>query len=363
MKKRSLAIVLAAMMMVTGLTACGNQNTAPAAGSAAASAAASSTPQEAADKQVTIKLGYTHSNPDREQDDEVMYAETFKEYVESHSDSITVELYPGNALGNQADTVGAVAAGTVEMTIQNSSQLNNYDINTLIFGMPGTFNDIAETNKVVDSDWAKEILEETRQTTGIRVLGNYCSGMRSFTCKGHELRSVEDAKGLTFRVPESPIYSEMVKAISANAVPMPSSEMYVAMQNGVVDGQENPIQNVVIDKTYEVQDWYVLDNHTPTVMSYMMSDKFYNSLSEAQQAVVNEAHEVAMEKTREVVGKLEASGIATLEANGMTVYVPTDEELKGWHDAYGPVCEKYMREQVGDELVDQLMALLAEIRG
>lgn len=359
MKKRCLALGLAVLMAGSLFAACGNQSSSAAPSASSNNGAASS--QE--EKKVTIKLGYTHSNPNREEDDEVMYAETFKEYVESHSDSITVDLYPGSALGSQADTVGAVASGTVEMTIQNSSQLNNYDINTMIFGMPGTFNDIEETNKVVDSDWAKEILEKTRTTTGIRVLGNYCSGMRSFTCKGHELRSVEDAKGLTFRVPESPIYSQMVTAISANAVPMPSSEMYVAMQNGVVDGQENPIQNVVIDKTYEVQDWYVLDNHTPTVMSYMISDKFYNSLSDAQKAVIEEANAEAMAKAREVVTNLEAKGIETLEANGMTVYTPTAEELKGWHDAYGPVCEKYMREQVGDEMVDGLLELLGQIRG
>lgn len=339
MKKRYLAVVLAAMMAMSA-----------------------SVIVHADEKEVTIKLGYTHSNPNPEESDEVMYAETFKKYVEENCDSIKVELYPGNALGSQPDTVGAVSAGTVQMTIQNSSLLNNYDPNTMIFNMPGAFLDIEETNAVMDSDWAKEILEETCKNTGIRVLGNSCTGMRSFTCKGHEMRSVEDAKGLTFRVPDSPVYTEMVNALSANAVPMPSSEMYVAMQNGVVDGQENPIQNVVIDKTYEVQDWYVLDNHTPTVMSYMMSDKFYNSLSDEQKDVINAANEEAIKKSREVTLKLEESGIATLEENGMTVYVPTEEELKSWHDAYGPVCEEYMRGQVGDELVDALLAQLEEIR-
>lgn len=341
MKKRFLAAVLVATMMVSaGVTVYADKK----------------------DKTVTIKLGYTHSNPDREASDEVMYAETFKEYVEANCDSMKVELYPGNALGSQPDTVGAVAAGTVQMTIQNSSLLNNYDPNTMIFSMPGAFKDIEETNAVMDSDWAKGIMEETGKNTGIRILGNSCTGMRSFTCKGHEMRSVEDAKGLTFRVPDSPVYTEMVNALSANAVPMPSSEMYVAMQNGVVDGQENPIQNVVIDKTYEVQDWYVLDNHTPTVMSYMMSNKFYESLSDEQKEVIDAANEEATKKSREVTTKLEESGIATLEENGMTVYVPTEDELQGWHDAYGPACEKYMRDQVGDELVDELLAQLEEVR-
>lgn len=337
MKKRLALVLAAAMVMSTGMVA-------------------------SADEAVTIKLGYTHATT-KEESDEVMYAETFKEYVEANCDSIVVELYPGGALGSQADTVGAVSAGTVEMTIQNSSQLNNYDINTMIFGMSGTFRDIAEVNAVCDSDWAKEVFAGTQDASGIYVLGNSCTGMRSFTANGKEVKSVEDAKGLTFRVPESPIYIKLVEAISANPVPMPSSEMYVAMQNGVVDGQENPIQNVVIDKTYEVQDWYVLDNHTPTVMSYMMNGKFYDSLTDDQKAVVEAAHVEAMAAARETTLKLEASGIETLEANGMTVYVPTAEELQGWHDAYGPVCEEYMREQVGDELVDGLFALLEEIRG
>ena len=144
---------------------------------------------------------------------------------------------------------------------------------------------------------------------------------------------------------------------------MPSSEMYVAMQNHVVDGQENPIQNIVIDKTYEVQDWCVLDNHTPTVMSYMINDDFYNNLSDAQREVVDAAHAEAMAAAREVTQNLEASGIKTLEANGMTVYEPTTEELEAWQAAYAPACEEYMREQLGDELVDQCIAQLAEIRG
>lgn len=215
MKKKSLALVLAAAMMLTGLAACGQKTPTPPTNSGNNTPGSSSSQQNTpADKEVTIKLGFTHSNPDRNQDDEVMYAETFKDYVESHSDSIKVELYPGNALGSQADTVGAVASGTVEMTVQNCSQLDNYNQITMVFSMPGTFRSIEETNQVLDSDWAKGILEEVRTTTGIRVLGNSCTGMRSFTCKGREVRSVEDAKGLTFRVPESPIYSQIVNAIS-----------------------------------------------------------------------------------------------------------------------------------------------------
>ena len=354
MKKRSLALVLAAMM-ITGLAACGNPGS--------SSGPVSDSTSGGGEKQVTIKLGYTHGTSNPEESDEVMYAQTFKEYVEANSDAITVELYPGGTLGSQADTVGAVSAGTTEMTIQNSSQLNNYDPNTMIFSLPGAFRDIEETNKVLDSEWAMDLMDQSREITGIRVLGQSCTGMRCFTVSGHELHTVDDIKGLTFRVPESPIYNVILHELSANPVPMPSSEMYIAMQNHVVDGQENPIQNIVIDKTYEVQDWCVLDNHTPTVMSYMINDDFYNSLSDAQREVIDAAHAEAMAAAREVTQKLEVSGIETLKANGMTVYEPTAEELEAWQAAYAPACETYMREQLGDELVDRCIAQLTEIRG
>ena len=362
MKKRTLALALAATMLI-GLAACGGGDQSTPSTSTPSSSQPSGSGEPSQDEPVTIKIGYTHGTSNPEESDEVMYAQTFKEYVEANSDSITVELYPGGTLGSQADTTGAVSAGTVEMTVQNCSQLNNYDPNTMIFSLPGAFRDIEEMNALLDSEWAMDLMDQSREVTGIRVLGQSCTGMRCFTANGVELKTVDDIAGLTFRVPESPIYNVILQALSANPVPMPSSEMYVAMQNGVVDGQENPIQNIVIDKTYEVQDWCVLDNHTPTVMSYMINDDFYNSLSAAQQEVVNEAHAVAMEAAREVTQALEASGIETLEANGMTVYEPTAEELEAWQGAYAPACEEYMREQLGDELVDQCVAQLAEIRG
>ena len=361
MKKRTLSLILASVM-VLGLTACGGQTTS-SSGSSGSSGSASSSSAAPAEESVTIKLGYTHGTSNPQESDEVMYAQTFKEYVEANSDTITVELYPGSTLGSQADTVGAVSAGTTEMTIQNCSQLNNYDPSTMIFSLPGAFRDIEETNQVLDSEWAMDLMDQSREVTGIRVLGQSCTGMRCFTVSDHELRTVDDIAGLTFRVPESPIYNVILQALSANPVPMPSSEMYVAMQNHVVDGQENPIQNIVIDKSYEVQDWCVLDNHTPTVMSYMINDDFYNSLSDNQKEVINAAHEEAMAAAREVTQALEASGIETLEANGMTVYEPTAEELKAWQDTYAGACEEYMREQIGDELVDQCIAQLNEIRG
>lgn len=314
------------------------------------------------EKNVTIKMGYTQGTEDPEGSDEVRYGTAFKEYVESHCDTIKVELYPSGQLGNANDVVGAIASGTVQMGVYEASLLNNYDPETMAFTLPGAFRNFAEVNAVIDGEWGRELLDKSADKTGIMVLGGSCKGMRSFTVKGHELRTVDDIKGLTFRVMDSPMYIQMLQALSANPVPMPGSEMYVAMQNGVVDGQENPVTSVLNDKTYEVQDWYVLDNHSPCVVFYFCNKAFYDGLSENQQEVIKGANTYATDLARKVVDKLTADGIEKLEGYGMTVYVPTDEELAGWQAAYAPVCEKYMRDQIGDELVDQLLEQIKAIR-
>ena len=320
-------------------------------------------PAASADDQIVIKFGRTPGDLEPTASREVMYATTFKEYVESHSDTIKVELYPSDTLGSANDVVGAIAAGTVEMGAYDFSLINNYYPETMVFCMPGAFLNNDEVNATADTEWAADLFAKTAEETGIRVLSVVSGGMRCFTTKGHEVKTVEDAKGLTFRVMDSPIYVKMVEAISANPVPMPCSEMYVAMQNGVVDGHENTIPNILQDRTYEVQDWIVMDEHIPSMTGVYFNDALYQKMSDEQRAVIDEAAATAQAAAREVVTDILANGVKSLEDNGMTVYIPTDAEKEAWHDAYGPACETYLRGQVGDEIVDEFLATIAANRG
>lgn len=362
--KKFMAIVLA-LCLVLALAACG-QPAAPEASAPVESTGPDSTPaseEPAADEPVVIKFGYTPGDLEPTQSREIMYATTFKEYVESHSDSITVELYPSDTLGSANDVVGAIAAGTVQMGVYDFSLINNYFPETMVFCMPGAFLDNDEVNAIADTDWAADLFAQTAEKTGIHILSVVSGGMRCFTTKGYEVRGVEDAEGLTFRVMDSAIYVKMVEALSANAVPMAGSEMYVAMQNGVVDGHENTIPNILQDKTYEVQDWICMDEHIPSMSAVYFNEALYQSLSEAQCAVIDAAAVEAQNAARNVVTEILKNGVASLEENGMTVYVPTAEEKEAWHAAYGPACEEYLRGQVGDEIVDEFLAAIAEYRG
>ena len=365
-KMKKTLCTLLALSMALALAACGNSKNPGVTSTPNNPPASSGTPSGSTpsnEKEVLIKFGYTPGDLAPTESREVMYATTFKEYVESHSDSIKVELYPSDTLGSANDVVGAIAAGTVQMGVYDFSLINNYYQDTMVFCMPGAFLDNNEVNAIADTDWAQGLFQKTAEQTGIRVISVVSGGMRNFTTKDIEIRTVDQATGVTFRVMDSPIYVKMVEAISANPVPMAGSEMYVAMQNGVVDGHENTIPNILQDKTYEVQNWIVMDEHIPSMSAVYLNEVLYAGLSDAQRAVIDEAAAAAQTAARDVVTDILANGITTLEQKGMTVYVPTAEEKAAWHEAYGPSCEEYLRGVVGDQIVDEFLATVKDYRG
>lgn len=352
--KRKIKIIIstfACLTMMFNLVACSQENTVSNSGSTTSEK----------DK-VTLKLSYGHGISDPAKSDETAFGYYFKEYIDEHCDSIDVQLYGGATLGSSEDVMGSIAANTVEMGVYEVGTLNNYDPETMVFSLPGAFRDSEEVNYMIDSQWAKDFFEESSKDTNLMVLGGACKGMRCFNVEGYELRKVEDIAGLTLRVMDTPLYVELIEALGANPVPMAMSEVYVAIQNNVIDGQENPVVNIVNDILYEVTDWVVLDNHAPCIVLYYISRDFFENLSDNQQVAVREAAAYAQEKAREVLVNLNNEAITTLESHGMTVYEPTAEELEDWHAKFAPVCEQYMRDQIGDEIVDGLLEVIEDYR-
>ena len=209
-----------------------------------------------ADAEYTLRLGYISPELTPDVNNETMFTYVFKEYVEEQSGGrIAVEIYPAGQLGTFPEMIEGCMSGTINMAIINVIPLNSFYKPSMIFGLPGVFKDKDECTAVLQGEWGLAFNEEVRKELGIKILNHWSSGMRNFTNSVRELKVPEDAKGLTFRVMESPVSIKMVESLGAKAVPIASSEMYVAMQNGVVDGQENPISSIIQDLTYEVQDY------------------------------------------------------------------------------------------------------------
>lgn len=319
----------------------------------AENAAANGGAEGGADQNYTIKFSYIGPEVAPEDGFDTMYSKVFKEYVEANSNGqITVEIYPAGQLGNFTEMIQGTMSGSIEVSSINVIPLNSVFEKAMIFGMPGAFRDIDEANVVFNSAWAKGLYDEIQSDLGVKVLSHYTNGFRHFTNSKRLVKTVEDAKGLTFRTMESPVSIRMVEAMGAKAVPIPSSEMYVAMQNGVVDGQENPISAVIQDLTYEVQSYMVLDGHFASSMMIIMNDELFSKLPANLQTVVLDGAAKAQEAAIEVVDNIETNGLVTLAEKGMEVYSPTAAEKQAWHDTYRPAAEAYIRDQLGDADVD-----------
>ena len=233
----------------------------------------------------------------------------------------------------------------------------------MMLACPALFANEEECDAVLASEWGQNFWDNVAKESGVRVLSAFCNGMRSFTTSNKELTTVDSAKGVTFRVMPSAVYEKMVEAIGANPVPMPGSEMYTAMQNGTVDGQENPPVNILNDRTYEVQKYMVLDKHVASVVTFCISEAAWQNLPEDLQKVVSDAAATVTPEAAAVCTTLNDNGVAKLQELGMSVYEPTEEELADWHDAMRDPCVEYVKSQLGDEIVDELLNAIDAVRG
>ncbi len=311
----------------------------------------------------TIKFGLSNGIEVPENDCEATFALAFKEYLEEKSNGeIIVELYPNKQLGNATEMMTGVSAGTIEMSVINSNSFASIYPDSMALSCPGLFASESEVDAVMESEWGRAFFEKMAETTNCFVITARSNGMRCFTTSNRELTTVETAKGVTFRVMESPVCVRMVEALGANAVPMAGSEMYTAMQNGTVDGQENPIGPILNDRTYEVQKYMVVDNHMASIVCYTMNYDFYKALPEELQALVMEAAGVAGDAAAAATADINARGLVMLRENGLQIYEPTEEELADWHEPILKACSEYLEEELGPEILDEITAAIELVR-
>jgi len=310
----------------------------------------------------TIKLAYVAPELTYYQSKDTCYAQTFKPYVESESQGrIKVEIYPAGQLGGERELLESLTLGTIEMVDVSDAVISGFYKKAMVTDTPGVFSSIEEANAVFAGPWGQAWNEELRKALGVKVLNHDCGGFRNFSNNIRELRVPDDVRGLKIRVMESPVYVNMVNSLGAIATPMPASEMYAAMQHGVVDGQENPIANVIDMKVYEVQKYYTLDCHTAESGVWLINDDFFNSLPEDLQKVVLKGANRAGQAKLGLIYVLEGVGLEFL-SKYMQIYAPTPEEAELWRNAITSTTHNWVREQIGDEILDGLLDAIKDYR-
>jgi tripartite ATP-independent transporter DctP family solute receptor len=291
----------------------------------------------------------------------VLGMERFGELVEKKSGGkLKVQVFPGGALGSDQANVSALQGGTLEMASMNSGIFASLVKDFAIYDFPFLFGNPREADAVVDGPFGQG-LHKKLEEKGLVGLAYYELGFRELTNSKRAINKVEDIAGLKLRVIPNPINVDWVKALGANPTPLPFPELYAALEQGAVDGQENPVATIKGAKLNEVQKYMTLTNHQYNPQSVIVSKKFWDSLSPADQKILQEAANESATYQRTQSRAMLQSGLEDLKKGGMQVNELPAAEVAKLREKMKPVIEKHAA-SVGDATVKSMMAELAKLR-
>ena len=318
MKKRIFAIVLILALVAACLCGCGNSGS-----SAPETQNTTATDAEATAKTINLKFGHAAS----ESHFLHVGATVFKEKLEELSNgTMTVDIYPNGTLGTLREMVEGVQNGDIDMCVAISTVVESFCPEVAGFDLPFLVDDLDHADRIMNSELT-EYLDEKLEENGLINLGWWEVGFRSMIFK-QEASSIDDLAGLQIRIMSSETFEKMMKALGLNPVVIDNSELYTALQQGAVDGAENGYSEFVDYSMYEVTNYLYQTRHVYSPMCCMISPAVWESLTEEQQAWVQQAADAA---TAAAVADSRAKVdvcIETLIEKGMTVVEFDREDLK-----------------------------------
>ncbi|MBQ3277383.1 MAG: DctP family TRAP transporter solute-binding subunit, partial [Oscillospiraceae bacterium] len=243
----------------------------------------------------------------------------FEELVEERSGGrIDVECHINAALGGARDIVEGVQLGTIEMGDVENGPMDSFVPAAAVWNLPYLFTSLEQVHKIQASDIGKNI-QAGFEAIGIKHLSFNDGGFRYFTNSKHPITCADDFKGLKIRVMESPIYIGMVEALGGSAVPMAFAELYTGLQQGTVDGQENPLDLIYAQNYFEVQKYLSLSEHLYYPRQHIINLDFFNSLPEDLQEVIVSSSIDACAYQNEYFVEYTANMLDALKEKGMEV--------------------------------------------
>jgi tripartite ATP-independent transporter DctP family solute receptor len=291
----------------------------------------------------------------------VMGMEKFAEIVGQKSGGkIKVNLFPGGTLGGDAPNVSALQGGTLEMVVMNSGILAAQVKEFAVFDFPFMFANAQEADAVVDGPFGKMMLEKL-DAKNIHGLGYWELGFRNISNSKRPLNKVEDISGLKLRVIPNAINVDWVSALGANPTPMAFPEVYAALDQKAIDGQENPVTVINANKFYEVQKHLAITNHQYNPQTVIISKKVWDSLSADEKKILSDAAAEAAAFQRKASRQQSGEALDNLKKNGMQVSEFSAAEMAKFREKMKPVVDKHAA-QVGPDVVKALQTELAKVR-
>ncbi|WP_198508851.1 DctP family TRAP transporter solute-binding subunit [Bacillus sp. FJAT-44742] len=337
-KKNTLLTTMAASSMVI-VAACGNGNGAEEAQGDGGDE--SNGGQEEMVIDVSLPLG-----PDSQQGVGVL---KFGEELERLTDGrLTIDPAYDNALGAEREVVEGMGVGTVDAGISSTGPMGGFVDEILLFDLPYIFENHDHAYAFLDSEHGDFLAERIEEDANVKVLAWMENGFRHNTNDVRPLEHPDDLQGIDHRTQESQVQVDTWSALGANATPMAWDEVYTALQQGVMDSQENPLPTIYDVNFYEVQDYLNMTQHVYSPAPLMMGLDLFNSFSEEDQEAILEAAQIALPVQREASQELEEEYLVALEEEGMEV---THPDLEPFQEAVQPVIDEWAP-TVGEDLVE-----------
>jgi len=304
-------------------------------------------------EKVTLRLGTETALETPENQGAQKLAELVKEKSKG---MLEIEVYENAKLGNMRTRNENVRMGTVDMSTSSVGFLSIYEPLLAIFDLPYLYKDKAHEMRVFDGRIGIEI-DQKLQAQGLRVLCYFDAGARHITNNRKPIYTPADLKGLRLRVPQSAASFEGFKILGATPMPLYFGETYIALQEGLADGQENPVALVFHNKLYEVQKYLSLTNHQLFIQVLLISEKSWRKLSAEQQKILLEAAKEAQTYEREMIAKDEIEDLKNLEEKGIQInHVPQTNEFIAKARPLRELYSKRLGQQARD-LFDKIDAL------
>lgn len=228
------------------------------------------------------------------------------------------QTFYNGALGGERESIEAVQLGTQEMTFCTTGAVPNFVPDTKVLDVPFLFRDKTHARAVLDGPIGQELLKKF-EPKGFKALAWAENGVRHMTNSKREVKTPDDLKGLKLRTMENPVHIAAYKSLGIMTTPMAWPEVFTALQQGTVDGQENPLSIILSQKLDQVQKHLTLTGHVYSPMVFLMNKAMFDKLSSADQQAFVEAAQVAAKANRAKVDDDDAKGVAELRARGMSV--------------------------------------------
>lgn len=278
-------------------------------------------------------------------------AQVFSDEIEKLSNGkFKINPKPSGALGGERDVVEGLQLGSVELTISSTGPLGNFVPEVYALDFPFLFQNYEHAHRVLDGNIGDELLAKF-EDSGLIGLAWSENGFRHLTNSKHTVTTPDDLKGLKIRTMENEVHMSAFRDLNAAPTPMSFTELFTALQQGTVDGQENPIPVITSSKFYEVQNHVTLTGHVYSPAAILMSKITWDGLEAQEQQWFKQAAKMSAAATRNAVAEMERDGVTFLRDQGVEVVEGIDKaafakEVQDTYTKYAP--------QFGAELISKI---------